>query len=155
MTTYHRYILPGDTLVTMNDIAACLKSFDTQYSIVGECVVRGDSDCGILIDISHRGNAIFSGDMELLSALARAHADANVLLAFLNDATCMVTTQVVACAEERVLDRLWTWLDDRFDGMLVCEGGLFKSVGNHRKRADGSLWQRVCRHVRRRPTWGS
>lgn len=132
MTTYHRYILPGDASVTMDDLSACLRSFDTQYSIEGECVMHGDVDCGILIDISQRGNAIFNGDIELLSGFARARADADVLHAFLNGSTCMVTTQVVSNADERVLDRLWTWLDNQFHGLLVCEGGLFATMGNHR-----------------------
>ena len=154
MTTYHRYILPGDALVTMNGLSACLTAFDTQYSIEGECVMRGDDDCGILIDITHRGNDIFDGDIELLSGFACAHTDADVLLAFLNDSTCMVTTQVVSYAAERVLDRLWTWLDDHFHGMLVYEGGLFASVGNHRTLAVDSLWQRVRNHFRRRSQSG-
>jgi hypothetical protein len=145
MTTYHRYLIYDGQTTTIYELEKCLCAIDPSYRIDGEAVMLGESDRGIGIDVTHRGNPVFDGDFDLVCRHAMHLHDGDGTVHRLQTATCMVTAQVFCNADERALDCIWSWLRTNKQGVLIYEGGVFDhaTVGSSSHFLEQSLLNRA------------
>lgn len=126
MTTYHRYVIFDRGSATIADLEQCLRDVDPKYRIEGQSIMLADNDCGISVDVTHRGSPIFDNDLDLICRHARQKRSRDELVRRLATSTCMVTMQTVSGADERALECLWSWLRTHKLGVSVFEGGYFE-----------------------------
>lgn len=124
---YIRYVLTDDRAATLVELEQALRQVDPAYTIDGDLIRMGESGYGV-IDITHRGDPICDGDLDLLARLAAKKKHRDTILAAVRDAKSMVCVQPVSSLEARtdeVLAPLWDWLLANRAGLLVWEGGYF------------------------------
>ena len=122
MTTYHRFIIANSKVITLEQLCDAVRKTNSNIDFDHEVVFRDGIECGILIDVTTRGNTVFDEDMKLVqerlsSTVAIDHRTRNLL----NLSQCMVTTQVYSSADESVLDIIWSVLSSYLSGILVLE----------------------------------
>ncbi len=85
-----------------------------------------DSECGIGIDVTHRGDPVFDDDLDLVCRLAKRFSNSDEIIGRLKTSTCMVTVQTYSYSAKLVLECLWACLRQEKNGVLVFEGGTFE-----------------------------
>jgi hypothetical protein len=126
MTTYHRYLIADGGTATLDELRQCLQDCDPAYEIDGELVTHHGVECGILVDVTHRGDPIFDADVDLLKRRADRDQNVNEVHRGLDGSTCMVTTQITSTCDATALEALWEWLRKNKKGILAYEGGGFR-----------------------------
>lgn len=126
MTTYHRYLIADAGTATLDELRQSLKAYDPAYDMDGELITYNGAERGILVDVTHRGDPIFDGDVNLLKRHANKEKNCDDLHRELDRAMCMVTTQITSTCDESALETLWDWLRVNKKGILAFEGGGFR-----------------------------
>jgi hypothetical protein len=125
MTTYHRYLVDDEAIVSLSELATAIRRFDDSYRFDGDALLRGDRDCALQIDVTERGSEIFDGDIDLLLGFASKRRDYDALVSRLNNGICMVTMQVVSFSDELAIEHVFRALNGLHPGLAVYEGGIF------------------------------
>ncbi len=122
MTTYHRYIISDAKSTTLSQLCDVVRKRNVDIDFENEVVLRNKEECGVLIDLSERGNPIFDDDLQIvrdrLGSSGRLDRQVQDLL---DNCQCMVTTQVISTADRYVLDAIWDALGSYRPGILVLE----------------------------------
>ncbi len=108
MTTYHRYIISDAKSTTLSQLCDVVRKRNVRIDFQNEVVLRDREECGVLIDVSERGNPIFDDDLQIvrdrLGSSSRLDRQVQDLL---DNCQCMVTTQVISTSDMYVLDAIW------------------------------------------------
>jgi hypothetical protein len=122
MTVYHRYVIADGRSASLDELILCLKSCDLSYDIEGEVILWNGNLCGILIDVSRKGNPIFDSDIDLLLRRTATDSADDKVRRVLSSSTCMVTMQETRDFDSRAADAIWDWLRINRKGLLAYEG---------------------------------
>ncbi|GAA5509229.1 hypothetical protein [Novipirellula caenicola] len=125
MTTYDRFVIDDGVSICLSDLEYGLRATDDSYRLNGDAILRGDHDCAILVDVSHRGSDIFDGDIDLLIGFAENRRDSDAIISRLKKATCMVTMQLVSNSDKSAMEHVFAFLRKAHTGLTVYEGGIF------------------------------
>jgi hypothetical protein len=126
MSTYHRYLVADGGNTSLDELRQCLRECDQSYDIDGDAVTFDGAECGIIVDVTERGDPIFDDDMDLVARQASNDPARDEIHRRLDRSTCMVTVQVTSTCDETALDALWEWLRAHKKGILAYEGGTFR-----------------------------
>ena len=126
MSTYHRYLIADGGNTSLDELRQCLRDCDPLYDIDGDTVTLDGAECGIIVDVTERGDPIFDDDIDLLARRANNDSAADEIHRRLDRSTCMVTLQVISTYDETALDALWEWLRVHKKGIVAYEGGEFR-----------------------------
>ena len=122
MTTYHRYIVANGKITTLDQLCCAIRQASKHIDFHNEVVLREGEECGVLIDVTERGNPIFADDLQLVrDRLSSSGALDRHIEQLLDDSQCMVTTQVISNADTSVLGEIWSVLGSYRPGILVLE----------------------------------
>ena len=126
MSTYHRYLIADGGNTSLDELRQSLRHCNPSYDITGDTITFDGAECGIIVDITERGDPIFDDDIDLLNRHADNDADGDEIHRLLDRSTCMVTMQVTSDCDETALETLWEWLRIHKKGVLAYEGAAFR-----------------------------
>lgn len=126
MSTYHRYLIADGGKTSLDELRECLRERDPLYDIDEDTVTFNGEECGIIVDVTERGDPVFDDDIDLLGGRANNDPAAEEIKRRLDSSTCMVTMQVIGTCDEIALGALWEWLGTHKKGILAYEGGTFR-----------------------------
>lgn len=126
MSTYHRYLVADGGNASLDELRQCLREANPLYEIESDTVTFDGDECGIIVDVTERGDPIFDDDIDLLSRYADDDPAGDEIHRRLDGSTCMVTMQVSGSCDEIALGALWEWLRVHKKGILAYEGGTFR-----------------------------
>lgn len=122
MTTYHRYIISDAKSTTLSQLCDVVRKRNVHIDFENELVLRDREECGVLIDVSERGNPIFDDDLQIVRDRLRSSSRLDRQVQdLLDNCQCMVTTQVISTSDMYVLDAIWDALGSYRPGILVLE----------------------------------
>jgi hypothetical protein len=126
MSTYHRYLIADGGNSSLDELRRCVRERDPLYDIDVDTVTFNGDECGIIVDLTERGDPIFDDDIDLLRRHANNDPAADEVRRRLDRSTCMVTMQVTSACDEIALHALWEWLAIHKKGVLAYEDGTFR-----------------------------
>ncbi|WP_442511718.1 hypothetical protein SH528x_003430 [Novipirellula sp. SH528] len=122
MTTYHRYLVTDGKATTFDELRRAVCAANANISFDHEMVLRDGADCGILIDVTTKGDPIFDDDLNLVLERLRSATGGDVRTRELvASSQCMVTTQVTHNADKVVLEAIWSTIRSYCPGILAME----------------------------------
>jgi hypothetical protein len=111
---------------SLDDLRACLHECNPLYDFDCDVVTFNGEECGIIVDITERGDPIFDDDIDLLTRRAANASARDEILRRLDGSNCMVTLQVSSYCDEIALNAIWEWLRVNKKGILAYENGTFR-----------------------------
>jgi hypothetical protein len=123
MSTYHRYMIANGGNTSLDDLRQCLHESNALYGIEGDTVTFNGEECGIIVDITERGDPIFDDDIDLLARRTSSDPARDEILHRLDGSNCMVTMQVTSYCDEIALNAVFEWLRIHKKGILAYENG--------------------------------
>lgn len=126
MSTHHRYLVADGGSTSLDELRRCLHECGPSYDLDEDTVTFDGMECGLILDVTERGDPIFDDDIDLVTRRANDHPSRGEILPGLSGAKCMVTMQVASHCDETALDALFEWLRVHKKGILAYEDGSFR-----------------------------
>ena len=129
MTYYIRYALVDPAPISPSEISDGLQKSDPDCMIDGDMLVFKDEEYG-QVNITSLGDNFFADELELMAEFAEQDDNNLFLLNTLRKVTSVVLLQVLWSGRDenevrQVIERMFDWLMQNREGLLIDEGGSF------------------------------